>query len=210
MKTDIHTTEGLSTRERILGVAMELFFTMEYNKVTLKGIAEKAGVTKGGIYHYFESKDQLLSEAMMFSFSNMMDSMELVLTGHESTEDVIKQWFNFERMMGDFSVIMDGGDTFKALLQFMYLMFTALRKFPELSDSFSGIYTDSIDMIEKLIIKGKNAGEIRSSVNTRGLALQLVTCFEGSVLIGSVGPNFKLDEIGELLYKSIWEQIRAT
>ncbi len=40
--------------------AVELFATQGYANTSVQQIVEAAGVTKGAMYHYFESKDDLL------------------------------------------------------------------------------------------------------------------------------------------------------
>ncbi len=47
------------TRERILDVAYEEFYTNGYNGTGLNTILEKAGIQKGSLYHFFSSKKEL-------------------------------------------------------------------------------------------------------------------------------------------------------
>ncbi len=92
--------ENLETKDRILAVAMDMFFTKEYGKVTLKEIADASGVTKGGIYHYFESKDHLLAEGIKFTFQMIMSEMDSLLEKNISAKEVIASWFNIEKNDG--------------------------------------------------------------------------------------------------------------
>jgi AcrR family transcriptional regulator len=50
----------LSTRERILGVASELFIEQGYDATSLREIADRLGFTKAALYYHFHSKDDLL------------------------------------------------------------------------------------------------------------------------------------------------------
>ncbi len=49
-----------SSTTRILDAALELFGTVGYQSTTIAQIADKAGVSKGLIYNYFDSKESLL------------------------------------------------------------------------------------------------------------------------------------------------------
>ncbi len=51
--------EGKDTREKILDVAFEEFYTNGYNGTGLNTILEKAGIQKGSLYHFFASKKEL-------------------------------------------------------------------------------------------------------------------------------------------------------
>lgn len=47
-------------KERILETALTLFELHGYHGVTVKQIVEESNTSKGGFYHYFQSKDELL------------------------------------------------------------------------------------------------------------------------------------------------------
>ncbi|MCP2202477.1 transcriptional regulator, TetR family [Lentzea flava] len=48
--------------ERLIDAATSLFADKGYERVAVQEIVERAGVTKGAMYHYFGSKDDLLHE----------------------------------------------------------------------------------------------------------------------------------------------------
>lgn len=59
--------DGIPTaRDRILEAARELFLTRGYNGSNLRDIAGRARVSMGGIYHHFDSKEQIY-EAVLAS-----------------------------------------------------------------------------------------------------------------------------------------------
>ncbi|MEV0504412.1 helix-turn-helix domain-containing protein, partial [Streptomyces spectabilis] len=58
------TTDGDGTPvpQRLLAAATRLFADRGYDRTSVQEIVEAAGVTKGALYHYFGSKDDLLHE----------------------------------------------------------------------------------------------------------------------------------------------------
>ena len=48
--------------QRLMAAATRLFATRGYDRTSVQEIVEAAGVTKGALYHYFGSKDDLLYE----------------------------------------------------------------------------------------------------------------------------------------------------
>lgn len=52
-------------REQILQVALELFAHDGYHSTSIANIARKAGISKGLLYNYFESKEALLKELII-------------------------------------------------------------------------------------------------------------------------------------------------
>jgi len=51
-----------TTRQRLVETATALFRAQGYERTTMRGIAEAAGVSVGNAYYYFESKDALVAE----------------------------------------------------------------------------------------------------------------------------------------------------
>jgi AcrR family transcriptional regulator len=58
------TTDGDGTPvpQRLLAAATRLFAERGYDRTSVQEIVEAAGVTKGALYHYFGSKEDLLHE----------------------------------------------------------------------------------------------------------------------------------------------------
>ena len=54
--------EDTPVPQRLLAVATRLFAERGYDRTSVQEIVEAAGVTKGALYHYFGSKDDLLHE----------------------------------------------------------------------------------------------------------------------------------------------------
>lgn len=53
-------TAGVTRREQILANALELFRKQGYDRTSLREISERLGISKSGLYHHFEAKDDLL------------------------------------------------------------------------------------------------------------------------------------------------------
>ncbi|MFO8050494.1 MAG: helix-turn-helix domain-containing protein [Thermoplasmatota archaeon] len=63
-------------KERILKSAFELFSSKGYDKVSLNDVVEKAGVSKGGLFHYFDSKYSLARDCLIWwTRKNMKPNM---------------------------------------------------------------------------------------------------------------------------------------
>ena len=54
---------ALTTRDRLLEAARELFTTAGYHATTTPILAQRAGVAEGTIYRHFPSKSALLNAA---------------------------------------------------------------------------------------------------------------------------------------------------
>ena len=50
--------------EKILATASQLFVQKGYEKTSMQDIAQTAGISKGAIYHHFQSKDEIILKVM--------------------------------------------------------------------------------------------------------------------------------------------------
>ena len=66
------------TEQAILQAAMELSRQKSFDKVSVRDICQRAGITTGAFYHHFRSKEELLLKG----FSPMDQYMEQALAGH--------------------------------------------------------------------------------------------------------------------------------
>jgi AcrR family transcriptional regulator len=64
------------SRARILGHALELFAAQGYDRTSIRHIAERAGISQGLIYNYFESKEDLLRAIFEHSMADVRKSFD--------------------------------------------------------------------------------------------------------------------------------------
>ncbi len=71
---------NIELRERskaaILQAAMQLFAQKGYEKTSISAIAQAAGVAKGLVYNYFQSKEHLLEEVVLYGLQQMAHTLE--------------------------------------------------------------------------------------------------------------------------------------
>jgi AcrR family transcriptional regulator len=67
-----------SVPRRLMSVATKLFAQKGFDRTSVQEIVEAAGVTKGALYHYFGSKDDLLSEIYGRVLREQMAQLEKV------------------------------------------------------------------------------------------------------------------------------------
>lgn len=62
-----------SSRGKILSVALELFAKNGYHATSISQIAQKAKISKGLMYNYFSSKEELLDEIIQEGFNSLAE-----------------------------------------------------------------------------------------------------------------------------------------
>src|ERR1700728_2377727 len=59
------TEDQRARRQRIIDAGLALLERNEYERIQIKDVAEKAGVSLGTLYHYFSSKEHLFAEVLV-------------------------------------------------------------------------------------------------------------------------------------------------
>ncbi|MGV9194001.1 TetR/AcrR family transcriptional regulator [Microbacterium sp. MC2] len=80
-----------SVADEVTRAAVELFASQGYANTSVQQIVEAAGVTKGAMYHYFQSKDDLLFgiyDRLLSLQKRRLD--EIVAAGGDSIEAVLR------------------------------------------------------------------------------------------------------------------------
>lgn len=87
-KDQLETIKG-EKRQRILQAAVELFARHGYAHTSISQIAQNAGISKGLIYNYFESKETILHELVNDLFQAMYERFGLMGKSELTRDDYV-------------------------------------------------------------------------------------------------------------------------
>ena len=83
-----------SSKQKILNAALEVFANQGYHSATVDAIAKNAGISKGLMYNYFKSKDDVLHELMIGMMDALMCEFMPLEAGKKFTKDDIENLIN--------------------------------------------------------------------------------------------------------------------
>lgn len=199
----------IDTKERIISQALKYFSQNDYDRASLNSIAGALNVTKGAIYHYFGSKDELFKETVLF-FMKTLFSAYSDLFGQStdlSTKETIRMWFSLDSISDEAEEQM--GVSMKNYANLIYLMFSAVKKFPEVGEMIGKMYNSSIIGFSRFLNDAQKKGDIRSDLDVEALAFELAAFTEGAMLMGSVESSIDLEDMGKRSFKNFWRRIKA-
>lgn len=197
------------TREKIIHQALTYFSQHDYERTSLNDIARALGITKGAIYHYFKSKDELFKEAVLCGLKNI-GSLAESITGeesHHSFKEKIALLFDFGAIFQETEEKV-GVDIAHGYVDTPYLMFTALKKFPEIGLAMNNLYEDFIKVLTRMLEEALEKGEIRDDLDLPALAFEMNACIEGSMLVGSVLTHMNLTDLGTRMFENFWLRVK--
>jgi AcrR family transcriptional regulator len=142
--------------QEILEAAFVEFSRNGYATTTLERIAERAGVTKGTIYVYFESKEHLfISMVQGFTKGAQEIVQEMYETHDGSTADLLRAQFSliYQHIVED-----------RRRREVVRMLIADASRFPKLADRyFDEILRPCLDRLKQAIQRGIDRGEIRKS-----------------------------------------------
>jgi AcrR family transcriptional regulator len=77
--------KGVQTRARLLDAAKEIFEENGFLEARISDIAERAGLSHGAFYHYFDSKEQVFREIAETLDDQLAEPMESVILAPDSS-----------------------------------------------------------------------------------------------------------------------------
>lgn len=195
----------METKERILKEAFLLFGKHGYRGVSINQIVEKVGITKGGFYHYFSSKEELFIGGIeQFIFQNMKELTDSLFDTSENVYQFLREYFLFP--IHFFQWIESIG--LKDIKGMYVLMFNGLDMFPSLFDRMLETYRSQIGMIRDLLRRGKGNGEIGEEVDEYATALQIISTLEGLFFVAMALKHGEMDSLERYLlsmFDNLWK-----
>ncbi len=113
---------GTVERRRVIAdAALRVFLSKGIVLSTIDDILEAAQVSKGSLYHHFESKEGLAAAINIDALQKLHESLLSSLDGEESAERGVKgfvhgyvEWFRTHRDLGKFIFLVQGSEELSA------------------------------------------------------------------------------------------------
>jgi AcrR family transcriptional regulator len=177
--------ESRETRiKEITNAAMEVFLEKGYQNATMEEIAKKTGMSKGGLYHHFKSKDIILLfvnqkisqyiEGILYKSLEMHSVKEGILF---YIENYLKYWLEHPKETS-----------------FLFLSITKILEDNQLLKYYQQFTGDYMNFFEEAFQRGIQAGELVQH-DTKTSSLTLVAALDGIICYLMLDDELKLDEV---------------
>lgn len=161
--------------QRLTQAAFRLIVAKGYHACTLHEIAQAAGLTKGAIFFYFESKENLLLRLLDIAEAEIVDTlMEHLDSLHKPAPDRIAAFFRFTSQQGI--------DRPYELLCLIKMSIEGPNSTELAGRRISEIYQRIYAAVEGIVEDGKRKGELDPQLPTREFATMVVATHDGMML----------------------------
>jgi AcrR family transcriptional regulator len=113
----------------LLAAAMVVFADQGFGRATLQDVADRAGVTKGALYHYFDSKNQLFIELVRDQLGGLIAAGAARVEAADPS--LSRRALLEDHLHGMWETMQEPG-----LLRLTQLIMTEMPQFPELGREF--------------------------------------------------------------------------
>jgi len=187
-------------RVKFAEAAMSLIAQHGLEGVTMRAVAAEAGLSYGSLFHYFESKDELLMHAVRHSTTLQSKRIK----GFTSKYSGLKA---LEHLLCDDAMITESTrDDWLVWLTFLYKA--------ALHESFATAYAEMIDgwqaRIARLLEDAKQAGEIRQDLDVEFEATAIWAYSAGVGQLGLLHPNQLPVRVQKQLISAYLDKLRFT
>lgn len=198
----------METKERILNTAVRLFIERGFYEVSLNDIIKEVDIAKGGFYHHFKSKDELIYEAMEKYLFPYIDNIIKRIDEYEGTsKEKLKNIFNVYSELEDY--LSENFEVKKISNKtFIILIVEVMQKYDIMAKRLIELTDYMIDKVKGIIEKGQKTGEISTSMDIKATALSCVSLIHGVIALWVISPEIDNKMVLKLNFDYMWNSIK--
>ena len=168
----------------IIEAAISEFLEKGYEKASMESIARRANLSKGGLYHHFSSKVDILFAVNMKTMEPITKMTEGTLQQISITEGIkqftanyINFWHQHQRELSLYFFTMNISFTDKKIMQY----------YQQFASEIFGFF-------ENLFKQGQEAGIFKIR-NARAHTTAFISCIDGFLAYMLIDPSIPVDDI---------------
>ena len=161
-------------RQQLFHAALEVVGEKGYYATRVSDIVERAGLSKGALYHQFSSKRALFLALFREMMEQYRDRMLEVLEERQEAEAAFRMIYDEFAQHFEQSPAMS-----KGLLEFYFL---GMRD-SEIRDTIRDTYLDLVEVGARIIRLGVDNGEFAADVDPEAMAWTFFTAGDGLILV---------------------------
>lgn len=180
-------------REQILKAALTVFGQKGFHAANVSDVAARAGVSQGTIYWYFDSKEELLTAALLSFFAGFEEEM---LSGLQAEGSAAGKLRILGGQMEAFAT--DAQGLFPLFMEF----WASSQERSESARLWSGLLTEFKDVLVGVVQEGVKAGEFRP-VDAENLVWSMMAAYDGLAAYALLLPDMDLTAASQALVDTI-------
>lgn len=182
-KTSNTTQKGLNQALGILNAARDVFVEEGYSKLSMRGVAYRAGIRLGALQHYYKTKDDLIEAMLLHVLEDIQSAIDDIISSLPDTSPVDQ----FIAVMNFVIDLVNSG-----MMQKLFFELGALAtRYKVAADIMDKVFSKARGTVRHLL------ANINPDLNTRELAVRAALVLE--LLMGTMFVSGKQRPRGRYL-----------
>ena len=189
-------------RQQIIDAAYQCFARKGFHQTTMRDIYDEASLSPGAVYHYFDSKDEIIQASFAFDFRRSRDVFGAAQASDDALQaldDLIDFFFQGLREaagLGAGRVNVQGWG--EALVN------------PRVGATVREVMDSSVQALALVVGKAQDADQIRASLDPVAVSQLLLSAYYGLELQLALNPDVDVDHyaaVVKVLLRSLSPQV---
>jgi len=186
-------------RAQIIRAALACFVRKGYYHTTMDDIVAESGLSKGSLYWYFESKDDLFVSALTSLLADLDQAIAAALEQHATAADKLRAMALelsrfFQSAKGSFNLFVE-----------FWAQDSHREKFGQLR---TDMLTQFKEVVVGIIEEGISNGEFRP-VDTEQLAWAMMATYDGLAIYITLIPAIDLERVSQVFVETLLSGLEA-
>jgi len=182
-------TKGEETRAMILQRSAQVFNRKGYFGTSISDIMEATGLEKGGIYNYFQSKDDLALQAFDYAVDQIREEFAYAIKGKVNAIERLRAIIGVFRQM-------PGGHPFEGGCPVLNTTVEADYAHPALRQRARQAMQEWRDFIRLIVARGIERGELCAETDPDAVASLIIASLEGAIALTTLyGDSIPMDHV---------------
>lgn len=166
-------------RNQIIEAAINVFTRRGFRNATMDDIVRESGLSKGALYWYFKSKDDIIVGLIDHLLSQELTQLQSLNAAKGSPRQRLQQFIDL--------TIQDTQDMLR-LMPVYYEFFALASRRKEIQALFTRFFRAYMDLLTPIFREGMEQGDFRP-MDPQDAAIALGAALEGTILLVAYDPK---------------------
>lgn len=201
----------MKTENEILEIAFLLFLEKGFSEVSTNELIRAAGLTKGGFYYSFKSRDdldqQVVEKYIRPFFSRPTEEMQQVWEKSRAetpTAELLWKGFFLPQRFAYYQKKIGKKIAFR---NFYFLLYEGMKKFPEVEEYFKEFNKKKSRLLYGILERGQKRGEILKSIDLENYVTMILAMQDGILALRVLDETIDEEEKYTKIQYQMWKEI---
>ena len=203
----------MKTECEILEMAFELFLEKGFSEVSTNELIREAGLTKGGFYYCFKSREELdqkvVEKYIRPFFTKPAEKMQEIWEGKKQdipTEELLWNCFFMPQRFVNVQNALGKDISFR---NYYFLLYESMKKFPEVGNYFKDLNEKKSEMLHCILDRGQKRGEVAKDIDLEDCITMILAMQDGILALKVLDDNIDDEEKYKNIQKQMWRDLSA-